>query len=149
MEKLYRKLRNGRYQEVDRNLSLNQEILLSCAFRYCLGRRTYVTSSCVEELLRLSDVLPDTFKYRTVKEIKEAEVEDNLGMAMDAEGWLKLADFWTPEKRFSLEANKYKTDEWIYVDEAYESNGIYYSIDGHQEYHTVRNIKSKNKSYNF
>lgn len=147
MEKLYRKKPNGRYEEVEQTLSLNQEIMFSCALRYAMGRRTYVVGSAIDECYRLSPLLGDNFKERVVREIREQE--GDLGDSFDEESWMKLADFWTPENRYSLEANKYNTNEWVSIDEAYLSKGKYYSIDDHREYHTIRNPQNKNKSYNY
>ncbi len=147
MEKLYRKKSNGRYEEVEQKLSLNQEIMFACALRYAMGRRTYVVGSAIEECHRLSNLLGNNFKERVAREIREEK--GDLGDSFDEEAWLKLADFWTPENRYSLEANKYKTDEWIFIEEAYLSKGKYYSIDDHREYHTIRNPQNKNYSYNY
>jgi hypothetical protein len=147
MERLYKKLPNGRYKEVDQELSLDEEIVLFCAFRYCLGRMTYVVSSCVSEYFRLSHLFSENFKYRTVTEIDEARDSDNLGMHMDASKWLLLRDFLDVTNRYSVEANYYNTDRWE-EREAFLHNGLYYCISTRKELHTVRNIKNLNRKWN-
>jgi hypothetical protein len=142
MEKLYRKKPSGRYEEVPNKLSLNQEILLGCAIRYCMGRRTYVVSSCIEECYRVSPLLHSNFKERVAREIQEAEDVDDLGDSFDKVEWTKLKDFWKPNNKFYIEANHYNTDKWS-EHIAFKHNDLYYCLDTRNEYHTVRNIRQK------
>jgi len=144
MEKLYRKKRNGRYEEVEQKLGLDEEILLACAFRYCLGRRTYVVSSCTSQLKKKYHLLSDHFKFRTMKEIDEADFEENLGDSFDVREWRTIRNLMDMSNRYTLLANKYQTDEWIKV-EAFEMNGKYYSIPECHEYHTVKDVQSTPK----
>jgi hypothetical protein len=125
-------------KEVKETLSLDEEIVLACAFRYALGRMTYVVSSVCNELIKKQHLLGENFKYRTVKEIDEAAQNDALGMEMDKEYWMKVRNLFDPEKRYIIEANYYNTDNWGEF-EAFEMDGKYYSIDNQKEYHTVRN----------
>lgn len=144
MEKLYRRKKNGRYESVEQKLSLDEEILLACAFRYCLGRRTYVVSSCVSELKKKYHLLGDHFKERTMKEIDEADFEENLGDSFDAREWRTIRNLMDMTNRYTLLANKYQTDEWVKV-QAFEMNGKYYSIPDCHEYHTVKDVQSTPK----
>lgn len=68
-------------------MTLNEEIVLCCAFRYALGRMTYVVDSVASEIERHVDVLPtkDLNLYR--REIIEAKDGNALGMEMDAKRW--------------------------------------------------------------
>lgn len=127
-------------KEVKETLSLDEEIVLACAFRYALGRMTYVVSSVCNELIKKQHLLGENFKYRTVKEIDEAAQNDAMGMEMDKEYWMKVRNLFDPEKRYIIEANYYNTDNWGEF-EAFEMDGKYYSIDNQKEYHTVRNPK--------
>ncbi len=127
-------------KELKETLSLDEEIVLACAFRYALGRMTYVVSSVCNELIKKQHLLGENFKYRTVKEIDEAAQNDALGMEMDKEYWMKVRNLFDPEKRYIIEANYYNTDNWGEF-EAFEMDGKYYSIDNQKEYHTVRNPK--------
>ncbi len=146
MEQLYRKKPSGRYEEVEQKLAINQEIILACALRYAIGRRTYVVSSCIEECYRLSPLLHDNFKHRVAREIQEEEDRDNLGMQMDQEEWTKLKDFWKEDNLYTLEANRHNTEIWE-SHKAFEHKGEYYSLESQRAFHTVRNVqKIKNES---
>jgi len=144
MEKLYRKNQSGRYKEIEQKLELDEEILLACAFRYCLGRRTYVVSSCTSELKKKYHLLNDNFKYRTMKEIDEVKLEGGLGDNCDESEWLFIRNLMDMSNRYTILANKYNTNDWVKV-EAFEMNGKYYSIPGCQEYHTVKDVQSTPK----
>lgn len=64
--------------------------LCVCAFRYGLGRRTYITSALSNLLIRHSDKLNKYTRILIVKEIKEAIYKSNAGMEMDEQCWIEL-----------------------------------------------------------
>ena len=67
------------------------DLVLMCAFRYALGRKTYVVHSIVEEMLENWDVLSNTHKKLIQKEIKDhEELYGNLGMEMDRDQWYRI-----------------------------------------------------------
>jgi len=66
------------------------ENILFYAFRYCLGRTTYVVADCVDQLKRNWWLLSDKTKSIIIKEIKEAIVENRAGQDNDIEEWIKL-----------------------------------------------------------
>lgn len=150
MEKIYKKV-GKRYVEIEQSLPLNQEIVLSCAFRYALGRATYVVGSVCEELIRLLDVLPENFKYRTAKEIQEYQDEHGkAGWDFDNDEWNYIKWLFTPERRVILEANYYQTDNWKEVEavrsDELDENGevMYLSLKSKDSYyHKVRNVRNK------
>jgi hypothetical protein len=150
MEKTYKKV-GKRYVEIEQSLPLNQEIVLSCAFRYALGRATYVVGSVCEELIRLLDVLPENFKYRTAKEIQEyQDKHGKAGWDFDNDEWNYIKWLFTPERRVILEANYYQTDNWKEVeavrsDELDENGEVKYLslTDKDSYYHKVRNVRNK------
>jgi hypothetical protein len=150
MDKTYKKV-GKRYIEIEQSLPLNQEIVLSCAFRYALGRATYVVGSVCEELVRLLDVLPENFKYRTAKEIQEYQDEHGkAGWDFDNDEWNYIKWLFTPERRVILEANYYQTDRWEEVeavrsDELDEYGEIKYLslTNKNSYYHKVRNVRNK------
>lgn len=73
--------------------TLDDQIVLSCAFRYALGRRTYVTSSVAQTIIDNWKSLPDTHKERYKKEIREHKNEfGNLGDSCDEEVWNKILE---------------------------------------------------------
>jgi len=68
-------------------MTLNEEIVLTCAFRYALGRMTYVVDSVASEIERNVGILPGKDLHLYIKEIDEAEKQNALGMQMDADRW--------------------------------------------------------------
>ena len=150
MEKTYKKV-GRKYVEIKPSLPLNHEIVLSCAFRYALGRATYVVGSVCEELIRLFDILPENFKYRTAKEIQEYQDEHGkAGWDFDNDEWNYVKWLFTPERRVILEANYYKTDRWEEVeavrsDELDENGEVkYLSLTSKDSYYfKVRNVRNK------
>lgn len=150
MEKTYKKI-GKRYIEIEPSMPLNQEIVLSCAFRYALGRATYVVGSVCKELIRLQDLLGESFKYRTAKEIQEYQDEHGeAGWSFDNDEWNYIKWLFTTERRVLLEANYYNTDRWEEVeavrsDELDEYGEIKYLslTNKNSYYHKVRNVKQK------
>jgi hypothetical protein len=61
--------------------------LFLCAFRYALGRMTYVTQEVADLLIYHSDQLFEETKERIVKEIQQAYATNNYGMAIDRLQW--------------------------------------------------------------
>lgn len=70
-------------------MTLNEEIVLTCAFRYALGRMTYVVDSVASEIERNASILPTKDLHLYEREIKEAIAEERTGMDMDTQRWLK------------------------------------------------------------
>ena len=71
----------------------NFELTLGCAFRYALGRRTYVVSHVVDEILNNWEELSKSFKERTVKEILEYKKDyKTLGDICDETDWMKIVN---------------------------------------------------------
>jgi hypothetical protein len=141
MEKTYKKV-GKKYVEIEPSITLNQEIVLSCAFRYALGRATYVVGSVCEELIRLEPLLGENFKCRTAKEIQEYQDEHGkAGWDMDNDEWNYLKWLFTPERRVMVEANYYQSDNWVDV-EAVRSDEL--DEDGNVKY---LSLKSKDKFY--
>lgn len=142
MKKLYRK-KGKRYEEVEEKLSLNQEIVLSCAFRYALGRMTYVVSSVCEELIKLEPLLGWNFKERTSREIQEYQDErGEAGMSFDNDEWEYVKCLFDKDRRYIIEANKFGTDEWVEVECFLHTNGQYYTLGSNLNkgyLHTTRN----------
>lgn len=68
-------------------------VILFCAFRYALGRRTYVVSAVCQQIHRCWETLCDTERELFVKEILEYQNRfGNLGHECDAREWLSIVD---------------------------------------------------------
>jgi len=146
MEQLYKKV-GKKYEPI--NLNLDDTILLFCAFRYALGRMTYVVDSVATSIRRAAAYLDVIEKNKYVQEIIEHyERFGDIGMNMDTDVWLKLACFLDEGNSYDIEANFYQTDRWDAAENTYKYKGQYYSrSDEKGYYHTVRNIKEKNTNY--
>ena len=71
---------------------MNQDILLFCAFRYALGRRTYVPS-VIEKIMKDNwDDMPSVTRYKYKKEIREAIEKNRAGDDRDVKGWESILD---------------------------------------------------------
>ena len=150
MEKLYRKKSNGRYEEVEKKLSINQEIVLSCAFRYALGRMTYVVGSVCEELIKLEPLLHWNFKERTAREIQEYQDENGkAGMSFDNEEWEYIKCLFDKDRRYIVEANKFNTDEWVEVECFLHTNGEYYMLGENINKGYLHTTRNERKICNF
>ena len=68
-------------------MTLNEDIVIGCAFRYALGRRTYVVDSVASEIERQIEDISTKTLVRLRSEITEAIKEDRAGMQMDIERW--------------------------------------------------------------
>lgn len=64
--------------------------LAICAFRYALGRRTYITSAVSDLIIKHGGDLSHFTRDLMIKEIKEALYQDRAGMDCDKENWIKL-----------------------------------------------------------
>lgn len=64
--------------------------LILCAFRYALGRKTYIVKDISDLILKYQDNLQPHIIDRIRKEIVQAIETNNYGMEMDREEWMKL-----------------------------------------------------------
>lgn len=129
-------------EEGKKDLPLEREVVLFCAFRYALGRMTYVVGFVCSELKAHYNILPSSFKESTAREIQEHQ--DTYGMAgmdFDNDEWNKVKWLFDESRHEEIEANKHNTDEWVRVVAVRGEDGKYYSIPEMKEYHTVRKVE--------
>lgn len=69
---------------------LTDPIILMCAFRYALGRATYIVGWVADELIAHKDALRPQWRQQTVRDIREAVGSERAGMDMDARRWLDV-----------------------------------------------------------
>ena len=67
------------------------------AFRYCLGRRTYAVSDCVENILAVWPSLSDKTRELIHREALKAIENDQAGMDMDKKEWQKVINRWNKD----------------------------------------------------
>jgi len=68
-------------------------IMVTAAHRYCLGRRTYIVSICVDWLKSNWEKIEPETKKRIVSETHEAIDKECAGDACDVDAWKTLIDF--------------------------------------------------------
>ena len=66
------------------------ELILLAAFRYALGRKTYMVSAVVDYLWVQWYDISGKLRIQIQKEIKEAIKGGNAGMDMDVKQWERL-----------------------------------------------------------
>lgn len=66
------------------------ETIIFCAFRYALGRSTYVVSVVVQEIIKEWNNLHSQTKRNIKTEINEAIDNNYIGMDIDEKEWLKI-----------------------------------------------------------
>lgn len=66
--------------------------LILCAFRYALGRKSYIVSDIASLISDYSEHIEPHIKERICKEIKEAIENNNYGMDMDKQIWSDLQE---------------------------------------------------------
>ena len=71
---------------------VNLNTLILAAFRYALGRKTYIVEEVVEDIIHNIDNIPDTYLKRMYEEIDEAISNNRAGMKMDIVLWKKLQE---------------------------------------------------------
>lgn len=82
---------------------LNDQLMATAAHRYCLGRMSYIVSSCQEWIGRTWVEFESNTRIVMLRDTLEAIPDNNLGMEMDKRGWVETAilmyNFMTPEER--------------------------------------------------
>ncbi len=71
-------------------MNIDNQIVLDCAFRYALGRMTYVTEAVSNIIIDCWDAIPLSRKLMYVEEIKEAIKKENIGMECDKIAWKRI-----------------------------------------------------------
>lgn len=68
-----------------------QDLMVTAAHRYCLGRKTYIVSECVDWLLYNWNMFNKHTKNLIVKETQEAIERNRAGDPCDVECWQQIA----------------------------------------------------------
>lgn len=80
-------------QEIQLNFNdVNQDILLFCAFRYALGRMTYVVGSIIDIFIANWDNMPKSRREMYKREIREAIRTNNCGEKYDIKNWERILE---------------------------------------------------------
>ncbi len=68
------------------------DLMVTAAHRYCLGRRTYIVSECVNWLISNWKRLEDHTKKLILEETQEAIDRDYAGESCDVREWNKILE---------------------------------------------------------
>jgi hypothetical protein len=67
------------------------DLIATAAFRYALGRQSYMVEHVASWLRRNKTLLPKVTRDLIVREVHEARDRNGLGMDCDASEWMSLA----------------------------------------------------------
>ena len=67
--------------------NLTNDLMIMAAFRYCLGRQTYIVSTCISWLRDIWEDLQEGCQNTILRDIAQALMEDSAGSRMDWEAW--------------------------------------------------------------
>jgi len=141
-------------------LDTNDRILLNCAFRYALGRMTYVVGSVVTQLIKAYPIINIHDKLRIAKEIEEAIAEGHAGWDCDVADWKRVMHLFRDENHVKVKAYKVASGkgrievegveyppievsgEFDIVD-VVKMDGKYYALDMKRYYHTIKELNNK------
>jgi hypothetical protein len=68
-------------------------LMIQAAFRYCLGRRSYIVTECVQWLHEYWGGIPQSIKNSIIDEIQIALDEDLAGDLPDISCWNALLEY--------------------------------------------------------
>lgn len=80
---------------IGEDMKITQEdfnTIIFCAFRYSLGRMTYISSTMTELILKYWDNINRRTRYMMIEEIKEAIDKDRAGMMCDVDQWKRILE---------------------------------------------------------
>lgn len=71
----------------------NDRLMLICALRYSLGRKTYITSVAVDWVKEYHHLMSNRDKELFIKDIDYHIETDSAGDSVDIDNWLAIKDF--------------------------------------------------------
>lgn len=75
---------------------LMDELMLTSAVRYALGRSTYIVSATTDQVKKVWSELSENSKAVILRDVKEAvDSPGTVGMQMDHQEWVNLYRFMT------------------------------------------------------
>lgn len=77
---------------------LDSQLMAIAAHRYCLGRRSYIVSSCIDWLTKNWNDIQPGHQTGILKDTQAAIDADHAGDDMDKRGWIKFVEAHTPKE---------------------------------------------------
>lgn len=101
----------------------DESLMVMAAFRYCLGRRTYIVGACVDWLMTIWDKLPVPMQGVIMRDAIEALMDDSAGDSCDVYEWKRLLVFALAKaseetRLFVRNQTAWKNKPWPLPDEA-------------------------------
>jgi len=85
-------------------LSTDDYIMLFCAFRYALGRQTYVVGVVADRLIKAYPRLTQDQRDMFVRDINDAYKQHGLGAVCDEREWLNVRNLYDENRRVIVNA---------------------------------------------
>jgi hypothetical protein len=87
-----------------------EELMVIAAFRYCLGRRTYIVETCADWVVKMWPVFSEKSRAIIKRDLEQAFCDDDrhraegdtyktLGDDCDRRAWEKVRALWTQERK--------------------------------------------------
>lgn len=76
----------------------NDQLMAIAMHRYCLGRASYIVSSCIESLQQVWTMLDGNTQAVILRDTREAIARDEAEMSMDKREWQRFVE-WTDRQR--------------------------------------------------
>jgi hypothetical protein len=134
-------MENQKYMDVD------DEIMLFCAFRYALGRKTYVVSTVANRMISKFNEIDPINRKKYVEEIDVAEKNNDLGWDCDINDWLRVRALFTPENHCMvhtfLSEEDMKNNIIHSTSPAVRFQEKYFTLDMKAHYHTCKEINKE------
>jgi len=106
-------------QIIEKNpiLGTNGQLMVMAAHRYCLGRQSYIVSSCIEWLTLWWPLFDKNTQSVIIRDTIEALMEESAGGDCDARGWKEFAQthyykLSEEDKRWCKLALSHKKEKW-------------------------------------
>lgn len=142
----------------DDTFTLEDGIILNCAFRYALGRQSYVVGVLVNTLIKNFRKINIHDRTRIANEIEKAINERLAGSKYDVVEWrrvmhlfrkenhCKIKAFYAAENRIEGPGKEYppiKVSDKYKVVDAVKMDDKYYALDMKRYYHTIKELNNK------
>lgn len=85
--------------------STTDQLMAMAAFRYCLGRQSYIVGACIEWIRDIWNQLDKNSQFVMLRDTIEALQRDKAGADMDKMGWHDLAKWMWAQIEPDLHSN--------------------------------------------
>jgi predicted DNA-binding protein len=95
----------------------DNELMVTAAHRYCLGRQSYIVGACINWVKKNHESFSNRTKMIMVRDIIEAIMDDCAGADFDTRGWKDLAtglynNMSVKDQHWCKDVVRYKDKDW-------------------------------------